>query len=84
MRGTLTLHDVATVQIGQPETVKKINGGEYTVQTTTTIGSQGEQLEIKCVMVEAPATPDSVAQEPETNAVQARTLEMQEQLKHCL
>jgi len=52
MQGSLTLHDIETIQISQPETVQK-GTGEYTVQTTTLTDSQGGQFEIKCFMTQS-------------------------------
>ncbi len=62
MTGTLTLHDIATIQIAEPEKVKKGAAGEYTVQATTITDTQGDKIEIKCFM--SGISTESELQEP--------------------
>ncbi len=50
MTGMLTLHDIATIQIAEPEKVKKGAESSYEVQEIKIIDSAGNIFTVKCFM----------------------------------
>lgn len=85
MQGNLILHDVATIQIAEPEKVKKGATGEYTVQTTRIIDVAGETFEIKCFMA-AEATGAEGQEPPRVKAQEAirHTQDRMDQLRAAM
>jgi hypothetical protein len=84
----LTLHDIATIQISKPETVKRGASGEYIVQSTTIADTKGDIVEIKCFMAEASGAgtiiDQKIQQKNEGKLAIRHTQERMQQLKELI